>query len=496
MCPYCLDPQAFTTSNKCEKCGRLVSQEYIRNAQGNPPIWLVTFGTTQHGKTTFINSMTSSVENLGKIIPGTYHKYLDDHTRDKIRDIHRFADRGDIKREMTNLGEEPLLIHLSRHVTGRPNTLVIYDLAGELSENPEKAREYAAAIKYTQVVWFIVSLYDLMTDVEGRRISDLIDFYEASLEKHGASIQGRDVLVIYTKADLDIPDLRFPQDVLNYLRQDPYLNLAKLSPGEKTLNINQYIEDEIDTISKKLRQFTIEEVPEGLAFINRIEDSGAKISFAIVSALGAPANQQGQVGTINRYRVIDPLLWALKRGSGRESHRSVALLLDASSSGGYFFAQNLPQRFHDALTTRGLSVTTYYLGRVKPAYQVGKRPSNLIAHDDFRTNLEENDETGDEAGSEPSAISSLSPTAHAPRDYMRLVGPILDSLPESTLAIAILGSDATDLNDFLDTTWIHRLLVVTQSRDVAVEWPSKALLDEYGDAVEALQEFLLSSSQE
>ena len=76
MCPYCLTPQSFTRSNRCQNpdCRvQEVPQEYIDNVRRMPPIWLTTFGTSQHGKTTYIDALAIWIESLGKITEDASH---------------------------------------------------------------------------------------------------------------------------------------------------------------------------------------------------------------------------------------------------------------------------------------------------------------------------------------------------------------------------------------------------------------------------------------
>jgi hypothetical protein len=440
LCPYCGSKQTFVNATTCEQCGAEVPRAYIENAKKHPPVWLVTFGTTRHGKSTYIDSLAVTIENLGKLTDGVFHKYLDTKTFDAIREVRREVQEGKLKESTkASMKPEPLLIGINGFLDHEVDTLVIYDLAGEIFDDLTTVGDYAANVKNAETVWFLVSLADLERDREGRRISDLFEAYLAAMEKLRTSPQGRNLLVIYTKADR-LSD-RLPADVREYLRSDPYCRLKELKRREVTASFDEYdYLQGMRQISQSLEDFTYDEVEGGAAFINMIKANKMKLSFAITSSLGQDASEGRQMGTeFLRYRVIDPLIWSLTLNETRKGERQVALLLDSGPGSEIIHHNELGGAFYEALFAQSADVVTYYLGTRQPAFQMGQKPNG--------------------------APSRLRP---------RLVGPILDQLGKQDYALALVTQPISDLNDYLYSSWHDRLMVISIGQD-NVQWSHKTV---------------------
>lgn len=437
ICPYCLNSQTFTRNNICEHCNQEVPPKYINSAKKRVPVWLVTVGNKQHGKTTYVDSMAVTVENLGKIAEGTYYSYLDTYTFDQIRQMRQEVQKGILPESTQSLETpQPLLINIHNFLGHEVNTLAIFDLAGEIFDNRSEIGRYATAIRHAQTIWFLVSLDDLIKDQEGRSISDLFEVYLAGMEQLGASIRGRNVLIVYTKADKLAQIL--PDEIRNYLRHDPYCNLKQMKRQEAAAHLldDYAYEQEMRRVSDALEDFTYNDVEGGIALINMIKSSGMNLSFAITSSLGQDAAGR-QMGTeIQRYRVLDPLIWALTLDRGSKHETEVAILMDAGDGCETIYQNDLPAQVYDELLMRGADATSYYMGQSQPAYQLGQRPTEGFPR----------------------------------RSGIRLIGPILDQLPKQVFAIALTTGPIMDLYDFFGTTWYDRLLVVNLSSEMT-HWP-------------------------
>jgi hypothetical protein len=463
ICPYCLDVQSFSKTLVCAKCQAQVPDKYIENSRKANPVWLVTFGFPQHGKTSFINSLTVDIENLNKIARDSDYSFLDDFTRLQIREIRKGAKESVVRIASTNAKAkpQPLLIAINDFLDRPSNTLVIYDMPGEVVADPTLSPETANAIKNAETVWFFVSLTDLADDTLGYSILDLFDVYQQAMKSMNVSIKDRNILVIYTKVDrmYSSPD-KFPLSdrIMAYLENDPY-NRLKASSSKKLKQLNKAdCVSELNEISEALEEFTSDYVEGGGSFISRIHKSGAKLSFSIISAIGEE-NTTGETsaGTeVQHIRVLDPLIWALTQRRDGRNDRSVSLLMDVSAESGPIYASGWPGQFYDALTSSNLSVLSYYMGTVTPAFDTGQSPTGK----------------------------------NQPDSALRLIGPILDRAEENSLAVAIISSNMIDLNDYMYSTWDERLLVVTLSKELADLWPNRIVLKPDSDPYDIVRTFL------
>jgi hypothetical protein len=454
ICPYCGSKQTFAGSNNiCSNCGNEVSRKYLDNVRKRPPVWMVTVGNTRHGKTTYVDSLTVSVENLGKISPRTFSTYLDNTTFEKIRAIRREAQEGILPEPTVIDRPRPLLMSLPNFLDHDSNTLVIYDLAGEIFDRPDEIEKWADAIKHAETIWFLISLSDLEKDKEGRSIGDLVQIYVDGMANLGAKLKGRRVLVVFTKGD--VLAQRLPPTIRKYLAEDPYSKLAQMSMAEaKSRPFDEYAYlRELHTISDELRAYTYDHVSGGPNLINMIEYYGMDLSFTIVASI--PGADGQTVGTNSpRFRVIDPLIWSLSSSQGDREETTIALILDASQSSSAVFADDLPGTFFDCLQSNNADVNSYYLGRREPIVNLSQRPEK-------------------------------SPR----RSSLPMIGPILDQLSPNAYALAVVNGPIHDLVDYQYSSWHDRLFIVTLT-DQAQDWPHKVnLADGETDPCEIANDF-------
>lgn len=441
-CPYCLTQREFRSA-RCEnpECGRDLPKQYFDGASKQEPIWLVSFGPPQVGKTRFISSMSLAAENLSKVARGAFMNYLDDDTRKAIAKM-RVQDReGQANPGSTQWHDRPvpLLLMISNFPPKRSNVVVIYDLPGELVDVASSKPEYARAVQKAQTVWFMVSLDDLEQDPSGRSMVDLFIVYQQMMDALNVPIEGRTILVTYTKADRMLrheDDLRLPDQVFDYLADDPYDQIKEKRGADlPAFDEDAYFAD-MQRIDQVLREYTADIVPGGGSFISMAEANGAQVFFTMNSALGGDPNPQGQAGhEIRRIRVLDALIWAMKLSGTRASALEATLILPATENN-QVYGSNLPLQFFEALKRNGASVTSYYMGEMEPAFNAGAAPVN----------------------------------PH-PASRVPLIGPILDKLSTQRPTIVLLDDAVPyDLNDFVDTSWNDYLLVVTQRRHDLGTW--------------------------
>lgn len=461
MCPYCLTPQAFARSNKCQnpECRvQEVPQEYIDNARRMPPIWLTTFGTSQHGKTTYIDALAIWIENLGKITENISHEYLDSHTIEQIRTMRQRDRSARPEPESTSAVGQPLLISVDSLIPNQTHTIIVHDLPGELSDDMIRLSDLATAIKHSQTVFFIVSLWDLLRDRQ-RQLSDLFTIYQQAMRRLGASFEGKNILVVFTKADLlakfsEADPIQLTDSILDYLTNDQYRLLRTSRSRDLTpLDFDDYVK-KMGTISKELQEFTRDSIESGASFIAKIKKSNCRLEFCITSAQGDEVSAEGRLGVVNRFRVLDPFFWAINLNKQESGKREGILVIDG---GGTVHTQDIPLQFHHALTRRGVGTETYYLGEFKSILSIGQSPTNL----------------------------------KQPRRFLSLIGPILDKLPEGTIGIALLEKEPRDLIDYLYTSWSQNLLIVALHSDVATYWPNHVLWEDDSDPFDIISDFVV-----
>ncbi|MDZ4672558.1 MAG: hypothetical protein SH821_16980 [Phototrophicales bacterium] len=456
ICPYCLSKHNLSpTNNVCPSCGEEVPPKYIQATRKTPPVFIVTVGMTQHGKSTLLDSIAVTVENLGKISDGTFHSYLDAYTFDSVRGIRKQVLEGKVPDSTTKDAKpRPLLIGIHNFLGVESNTLVIYDLAGEVFDDIQTVGLYANAIIHAQTIWFLVSLADLEEDKSGRSIFDLIEVYLAGMDQLGTPTRGRDVLIIYTKSDKIVHKL--PSAIRGYMGKDPYRNLKDMKRNEANLipfDDYSYIQ-EMRAISQELKDYTMDDVEGGGALINRIKSSKMTINFAITSATGSDVDNRQAGVILTRFRVLDPLLWSLMPSGGGEPPATQAIILVDSTAKMFTTGDKLGM-IYDELSAQRMDINTYYMGNMQPAF------------------------------------SALRPDGVPKRKYSPLVGLALDQLnPATTYVMIITEANIHDLYDYIYSDWHENLFVVTTA-DFPLTWQHKLEVDDASfDARDIVERFM------
>jgi hypothetical protein len=443
-CPYCHAVQKFEGRTDCEKCDNEVPRNFIKAAQKEAPVYLATVGFTAHGKSTFLDSLAVQIENLGKISDSTFHEYFDSHTLRSIQETRTVVQRKD-KREITQAqgSPPPLLMGVYNFMERVANTLVVYDLGGEIfSLDYDEIERYAEPMQHAHTVWFFVSIQDLrhVTTSPGnehiRTLSDLFSLYRAGMERLGIRMRGRNLLVIYTKADALATEL--PPTVRKYLQDDQYTTLSSLRRSEVRkkgigFDSDDYFE-QMQEISQELEDYTYDEIQGGVAFVNMVKDTGMNLKFSITSSIGRGSNANvDRTLDYKRYRVLDPLVWALKLNQGIGEGRSIALIIDHDKQ---LYGAEVVASFFNALDVEG-TVSTYSLGNQESLVEVNTEP--------------------------PQELPEV--------DSPHLIGPILEQLSLETHIFVLVGNTNSspltvsagihDLPDYNTDNWRKRMHLVT-----------------------------------
>lgn len=439
ICPFCLKPHNFESSSlACETYPeKTVPDIYVKEYNTVPPLWLVTVGFSQHGKSTYLAALTLMLENISKIWPQhkVHYRPLDQYTLEEVRRMRREALDGKLPPPTdTKRPRPPLLFSVYNLPESGSRCLVMYDVAGEVYDSLSEVEQYVPALKQACTTWFLVSLTDLQQDRKGKAFPDLFSTYLTGMEKLHIDLNGRNLVVVYTKGDT-----LAPKEFTEYLTTDPFQSLtipeAEFIDSEN-FSFQSYIE-EMKRVSSQFEDYTSQRVSGGSAFINMVRERGMNLEFSVTSALGeSPTSPNRSNVNAHRYRVLDPFLWAITLES-LEISRSIGLVADASSEGCTIYDGGLLANIWERLSNYG-EVTTYYLGQRSPTSQPGQRAPEV-----------------------PSRVARP-----------RLVGTILERVSAKTCFIVVSTGHIIDLGDFYDSPWRDRLLLVMVGEDYQQDWPN------------------------
>jgi len=441
ICPFCLKTHDFEASLACPEKPYSVPRPYVRDYDKIRPLWLLTVGFPQHGKTTYLAALTLMLRNLADVWPGVFYRALDNHTTEEIRKIYRDATEGKpsgktpLPDERQDLPPRPLLFNVHNLPEAGSRCLIMYDVAGQVYNNQEVVQNYVAALRQVTTIWFLVSLTDLEDKQNDKSIVELFNAYLSGMEGLNTGLQERNLIVVYTKAD----EVQFPPAIFNYIGSDPLQWLTVRdsdTPQIPEVSFPEYVA-QMRSVSDKLREYTQRRVKEGSAFITMVEEMGMNLVFCGVSALGqSPDNKSGRLQeNATRNRVLDPFLWAVALDMPTTS-RTISLILDASPTSQPVYEGTLVATMTDILDNHG-EVTTYYLGQQMAASIPGQLP--------------------------PSSAPITGRT--------RLIGPILQTTSPLTRLLVVVAGPILDLEDFYDSPWRNRLMIVSMGEENLSSWP-------------------------
>ena len=454
ICPFCLKPHDFMSSLVCPTYQETVPAAYVRGYDTVPPLWLLTIGFTQHGKTTYLAALTLMLESIDRVWRGVSYRHLDQYTIDTIRRWRREAMLGELPPPDTKSVPRPILFNIYNIPESGSRCLAMYDVAGEIYNSLSEVQEYVIPIKQVNTTWFLISLPDLLSDREGKTITDLFNVYLSGMESLRIELSGRNLIVVYTKGDEAV----FPREFKDYLRADPFQGLTRKDaniPDPQDFSLPDYIQNMTD-VSGQLREYTSRQVRGGAAFINMVEANGMNLVFCITSALGESPDSTSNRLRVDafRYRVLDPFLWALTLDKPT-SPKLIGLVVDASQESHSVYDEAVLPVVWEHLSDYG-ELTTYYLGQTLPASHPGQRPPESPPH----------------------------------LARQRLIGPILERASPDTRFMVIVTGSIIDLADFFNSPWRDRVLLVMVEEDHQQDWPN-TIVYRPGDAPTVLVDTLL-----
>ncbi|MDW8300070.1 MAG: hypothetical protein RML95_12125 [Anaerolineae bacterium] len=464
FCPFCTKQHDFSRFPfSCPETGREVPMTFIREYRSTPPLWLVSVGFSGHGKTVYQSALTLMLEQISAVWEGVYNRYLDPETNRIVREWRHQALTGEQPRP--NPAQQlppPILMSVYNIPTYGSRCVVMYDISGEVFESLDLVNSdpnFIAVLRHVDTVWFLISLKDLLSfdNQQGgmHTMQDLFNAYMTGMEQLGARMQGRNLIVVYTKADA----VFFPPEVRAYLAEDELRDLT--NPASELIlptawDMNAYVA-RMEHISELLLQYTRKNIRGGAAFINIARSHGMNLKFCVTSALGRSPDGETHVmrEAATRYRVLDPFIWALHLQREKPTG-SYALVLDAGQGADPAYQHNLPRKLFELIHEHG-DVTTYFMGEAKPTSLAGQQPPERP------------------------------PRTARPR----LIGPIVDRLAPDTTVVILASGRTRDLADFRQSARRHKLLLVVFDEDDTTEWEHKFIYRTPED-VETLIEVILA----
>jgi hypothetical protein len=312
-CPFCLKENPYTGNSRNCSCGKESPAAYIREINETKPLWVHTVGFTGHGKTVYLTLLMSFIEKIAYMWPGSYYRPLNDDALVHIQECREKIKEGVMPVPTMHQADfpTPVLTQLKGMKRWQDRCLIMHDLAGEDYATIQAASEAGKFIKFAPTSLFLVSLSELDTNGNHHNLSDLFNIYISALERMDASIVGRNIIIVYTKADvLD----NLPKQVSQYLSEDPLWNdLSNLKRHDFSEAYMESYVQFMNFISNEVRQFTIDKIDSGLQLIAAAEGKGINLRFCVTSALGSPTNSQNTMTVpLSPKRIFDPLFWILE----------------------------------------------------------------------------------------------------------------------------------------------------------------------------------------
>lgn len=312
-CPFCLRENPYSNGSRSCVCGKEAPTAYLNEIATTKPLWVHTVGFTGHGKTVYLSLLMSLIEKIAYIWPGSYSRPLNDDALEHIRECREKIKEGVMPVKTVQLADfpTPVLTQLKSMKRWEDRCLIIHDLAGEDYSTIQSTSESGQFIKFAPTSLFLISLSEIGKSGNYNSISDLFHIYISALERMNASISGRNIIIVYTKADM-LDNL--PERVYQYLTDDilwdDLLQRKRLSFSDSYME--SYIQF-MNYISNQLRDYTIEKIDTGLQLISSAEDMGINLRFCATSALGSATNSQNAMTVpITPKRILDPLFWMLE----------------------------------------------------------------------------------------------------------------------------------------------------------------------------------------
>ena len=207
ICPFCLIRHDFGWPPHCFKFDEDIPIAYFQKYDEIPPIWLLTVGFKEAGKTYYIGALFNQIQNMSTLWHGATYQPLDEYSRLELQNAADFS--RNIKQGPTTTKDLPIPRPILIHTLGIPefnsNCLVIFDIAGEKFQDFSKVEDkgYLGSLNAVKNLWFFVDIDEAFNiNRPSKKINDLLHIYIDEMTNLGWSLDRRNIIVVYTKADL------------------------------------------------------------------------------------------------------------------------------------------------------------------------------------------------------------------------------------------------------------------------------------------------------
>lgn len=314
LCPFCLT-NLDSGINTCGSCSRQLPPEYVKSHSGwrtltnHRPAIVSVIGFRGHGKTVYLAALYYVLQNFAPKAWGSFYRQgLTMKTLQMLHENVSLLKRGDLPEATLQVFPEPNIDRLHKIPQFGDRTLLIYDPPGEAFDLVDDSlQDYARFVKHSRTALFLISLTDMMetfgtADGVAGEMDRLLERYNFGMTELEAPHKFQHLIVVYTKADRLLSELDFPNEVTKYLETG---ELATLH------DIPKYF-DGMQRNSQLLKKFTLESL-NAHGFVNNATDHFVSIEYCAVSSLGSEPVGFKLSERIAPRRVMDPLLWVLKK---------------------------------------------------------------------------------------------------------------------------------------------------------------------------------------
>lgn len=322
-CPYCFNKVKITErALSCVVCKQIIPLEYYDAYPTAPPFFIPVIGWSQTGKSVFLETLTLTVEKMGRIWPDFIAVPLGAATQEFIRERKKRIRQGNIA-DATNVElywEDAHILYLQNMEPWGSRTLVMRDMNGELFHDHTIPKEFVPLIRWASTAFFMISIPDLEA-VPDWHLGELFSCYARSIRESAGprALEGRRIVVILSKADriVDLPD-----EFQEYLARDPMQRALQTKERVPMFDYGAsraYLE-KLKAVGSNLQAWFEDEF-EGERLTRAAKNAGIPLQFTIISSTGADASNGVIQGPLRPTRILDPFFLALEAETKRMRRR-------------------------------------------------------------------------------------------------------------------------------------------------------------------------------
>ena len=324
-CPYCLADTRGST-NSCGNCKKPLPTQYLANYKRLSPFFVQMIGWPNVGKTIYLQVLTLMLMRMTRAWPDYTYAAGTTRTQALIQEMNNFLLGKGLLPEPTvpEDGKQPYVMFLEGMERWGSRMLVTRDCTGESFDTMEIHEDSARYILYAPTVLMLISLWDLENKGEGKSMDMLLNTYIETMIAGGVDLykDKRSVVVVLTKCDKDTIMERLPQNLVNYLREDPLWSTITSKEAPNQLNglmMAEYME-KMERVSNSIENW-ISRDSTGLNLVRLAQRNNITLKFSLVSSIGFDPEKTGNSSIearavtreqLSPKRVLDPYLWALE----------------------------------------------------------------------------------------------------------------------------------------------------------------------------------------